>query len=69
MGQFSDTGYVIKLGADPTKYKRFVIYWNSYSSSVNRLNLNFDQAKIQFYYDLGSIFMEAILNAAENNAL
>jgi hypothetical protein len=69
MGQFSDAGYIIKSGTDPTKYKRFVVYWNSYSSSINRLNLNFDQAKVQFYYDLGSYFIEAIINAAENNKL
>lgn len=70
MGQFSDSGYIIKTHpVDPRKDKRFVVYWNTYSTSINRLNLNFDQGKISEYYEIGSHLMEAIANAAENEKL
>lgn len=65
MGAFSDYAYIIN---NKTKEK-FVIWWNTYSSVMNRLNLNYSQDKAERYYRIGSSFLLALLKGTEEGDL
>ena len=62
MGAFSDFAYIIHK---PTE-RRFVVWWNTYSSDMNRLNLNYDQLRASIYYEIENKLLDAVLDAIDS---